>query len=79
MKVKDIPTGEVFCIGETPSYPKLKLDVSYVDMRDEIKGTPSITDELDARVMTVKELCEVFETSDADMRNWIIERQKKYL
>ena len=32
----DIKAGEIFCIEGTKTYPKLKLDIGYVDMRDEI-------------------------------------------
>jgi len=38
MKIKDIKKGEYFNIGNTPSYPKLKLDVGYIDVRDEIRN-----------------------------------------
>ena len=36
MQIKEIKTGEYFTIENTPTYPKLKLDIGYVDMRDEI-------------------------------------------
>ena len=37
MKFKEIKTGQFFNIGNTPSYPKLKTDYGYIDVRDEIK------------------------------------------
>jgi len=36
MKISEIKTGEIFCMGGSKAYPKLKLSVGYVDMRDEI-------------------------------------------
>jgi len=36
MKINEIKAGEVFCIDGSKTYPKLKLDIGYVDMRDEI-------------------------------------------
>ena len=36
MKIDEIKAGEIFCIGGSKTYPKLKLDVGCVDMRDEI-------------------------------------------
>ena len=36
MKMIDIKASEIFCIEGTKTYPKLKLDIGYVDMRDEI-------------------------------------------
>ena len=36
MKINEIKAGEVFCIEGSKSYPKLRLDLGYVDMRDEI-------------------------------------------
>lgn len=58
MKIKDILAGEVFCIEGTKSYPKLKLDVGYVDMRDEvIKREPG---DFSATIVTTRELNEEF-------------------
>jgi len=36
MKIINIKAGEIFCIEGSKTYPKLKLDIGYVDMRDEI-------------------------------------------
>ena len=36
MKINEIKTGEIFCIEGSKTYPKFRLDVGYVDMRDEI-------------------------------------------
>ncbi len=36
MKFSELPTGTIFAIEGTHSYPKLKLNTGYVDIRDEI-------------------------------------------
>jgi len=36
MKINEIKAGEIFCIEGSKTYPKLRLDLGYVDMRDEI-------------------------------------------
>jgi len=36
LKLDEIKAGEIFCIEGSKTYPKLKLSVGYVDMRDEI-------------------------------------------
>jgi len=36
MKMDEIKAGEIFCTGGNETYPKLKLDVGCVDIRDEI-------------------------------------------
>lgn len=37
MTLNEIKTGEIFTIGETPTYPKLRTKTGYMDMRDLIK------------------------------------------
>jgi hypothetical protein len=36
MKLVEIKAGEIFCIEGSKTYPKLRLDIGYVDMGDEI-------------------------------------------
>lgn len=38
-KIKEIKIGKMFTIDETPTYPKLRIENGYVDMRDEIVKT----------------------------------------
>lgn len=46
--------GQIFAIGGTRSYPKLKLKVGYVDLRDEIYNRkPS---DWDIEIITKEEL-----------------------
>ena len=55
MDINEIKAGEIFCIEGTKSYPKLKLDVGYVDMRDEIvKRDPG--KDLEYQLMTAEEV-----------------------
>jgi len=64
MKMKDIKTGEVFCIEGTKSYPKLKLDIGYVDMRDEIRNTHDL--DCDCDLMTEEEVKKEFKKYNLD-------------
>jgi hypothetical protein len=57
MKINEIKAGEVFYIGGSKTYPKLKLDIGYVDMRDEIpQGCEAHTMNFDCELMTEKEI-----------------------
>ena len=37
MKLQEIKIGEFFAIENTKSYPKLRTEYGYIDVRDEIK------------------------------------------
>ena len=37
MKLNQIQVGQFFTIDNTPTYPKLRTDYGYIDVRDEIK------------------------------------------
>lgn len=54
MKIIDIEAGKIFCIEGSKTCPKLKLDIGYVDMRDEILNTKNIDWNCD--LMTEKEI-----------------------
>lgn len=74
MKLKEIKTGEIFTISETPSYPKLKTDTGYIDMRDKIiKHCDDLQWEL--RLMSKEEVAHKFEGTVAEVENWIKELQ----
>lgn len=81
MKYKDLRKGEVFNIGNSPSYPKLKLDGSgYVDMRDEIVNKSGDTVQgRDVALMTTKEIAEQFDTSELSIIEWDLKLREKYL
>ena len=58
MKMNGIKKGDIFCIEGTKSYPKLKLNIGYVDMRDEIRNT--LESDFDCELMTKEEVEEEF-------------------
>lgn len=37
MTFDEIKTWDIFTISDTPTYPKLKIDWGYVDIRDNIR------------------------------------------
>ena len=37
MKLSEIKAGEIFTVGNTPSYPKLRTEYGWLDIRDQIK------------------------------------------
>jgi hypothetical protein len=57
MKMDEIKAGEIFCVGGSITYPKLKLDVGCVDIRDEIaRRDEAHTRSFDCELMTEKEI-----------------------
>lgn len=72
MKLQEIKSGEIFTIGETPSYPKLRTDDGYIDMNDKII---KVCDDLpwEIRIMTKEEVAEKFEGTIEEVENWIKE------
>jgi len=57
MKIDGIKEGEIFCMGGNKTYPKLKLDVGCVDIRDEIvRRDEAHTINFDCELMTGKEI-----------------------
>ena len=81
MKFNEIKLGTVFTIGETPSYPKLKTDTGYVDMRDEIvnNNPNAVVLSTDCRELSVEEMAKEFETTQFDITTWINEKKSKFL
>ena len=55
MKMTEIKSGQIFCIEGSKTYPKLRLDVGYVDIRDEIRSVHDLKD-YDCDLMTEKEI-----------------------
>ena len=72
MKVKDVKIGEVFNIENTPSYPKLKIEGGYVDMRDEIVNKRGNCDDKEATIMSVGDDLK-------EMSKWVEKLKLKYL
>jgi len=57
MKINEIKAGEIFCIDGSKTYPKLKLNTGYVDMRDEIlQKSLANTANRNCELMTEKEV-----------------------
>jgi len=82
MKIDEIKAGEIFCMGGSKTYPKLKLDVGCVDIRDGIaRRDEAHTRSFDCESMTEKEIEIEFKkygmTMD-DVRNLIRELSVKF-
>lgn len=73
MQIKDIPEGQIFTIGETPSYPKLKLKSGYIDMRDRIIVEEQNMTEAAARMMWLGEIAKGFDVTIDMAVAWINE------
>lgn len=57
MTFDDLQTGDIFTIENTPSYPKLKTDYGYIDMRDELKiESAMLNRKLSIRIMSFQDV-----------------------
>ena len=81
MKFDEIKTGKIFNLGNTPSYPKLKTDKGYVDMRDEIVNDNPNQVVLKATItlMSIGDLAKQFTESEQSIKAWVKELKQKYL
>lgn len=71
MKINEIRTGQIFAIEGSKSYPKLKLDIGYIDMRDEIINRhDGILRALEVQLMTDSEVNGEFKKYDMDTKDW---------
>ena len=70
MGLSELITGTIFTIDETSSYPKIRTEYGYLDMRDRIRKE---CDNLswDIRIMTKKEVAERFGGTVSDIDDWI--------
>ena len=75
LKLGEIKTGEIFFIEGEKSYPKLKLDIGYVDMRDEIRNKREIR--FDCDLLSQKEVEKEFAKYGIEIND--IETLKKRL
>ena len=55
MKMTEIKAGQIFCIEGSKTYPKLRLDIGYVDIRDEIRSVHDLKN-YNCDLMTEKEV-----------------------
>jgi len=71
MKINKIRSGQIFAIEGTKSYPKLKLDIGYIDMRDEILNRhDGILRALEVQLMTNSEICMTFKRLGMSTKDW---------
>jgi len=76
MKLSEITEGKIFTIGQTPSYPKLRTDYGYLDMRDGIK---KVCTEIpwDIKIMEKKEVAEMLDMEVKQVEDWIKELNER--
>ncbi len=74
MKVKQIETGEVFNINNSPSYPKIKTASGYVDIRDNIVNNRGNCDDNTAEIMPLTLLAKNYEGTVDEIREWIFKQ-----
>lgn len=77
MKINEIKRGQIFAIEGTKSYPKLKLDIGYIDMRDEILNRhDGILRALKVQLMTISEVNREFRKYNMGTKDWENLRKK---
>ena len=79
MEMKEVKTGDIFNIEDTPSYPKLKINGGYVDMRDDIVNTSGNCDNKKVEIMEAKHIAKKFGEELESIKNWIKEKKEQYL
>ena len=80
MIYEDLKTGNVFAIEGSISYPKLKLNEGYVDMRDRIlNSTGNTVKGREVKIISAKEIAEEFKLNEKDVEIWINKRKNEYL
>lgn len=71
MKINEVKTGQIFAIQGTKGCPKLKLDIGYIDMRDEILNRhDGILRALEVHPMTISEVNKEFKKYNMGTKNW---------
>ena len=78
MKLKELGAGIIFNIENTPSYPKLKIDGGYVDMRDDIINKTGNCDEREVYQMNYEDIAKSLGDEET-LQEWIDEKKEKYL
>lgn len=61
MKLKELKPGDIFTIENTPTYPKLKLQNGYVDIRDEIVNRRGNCDEREVSILAASDIATAFD------------------
>jgi hypothetical protein len=71
MKINKIRSGQIFAIEGAKSYPKLKLDIGYIDMRDKILNRhDGILRALEVQLMTDSEVNREFKKYNMSTKDW---------
>lgn len=77
MKINEVKSGQIFAIEGTKNYPKLKLDIGYIDMRDEILNRhDGILRALEVQLMTNSEVNGEFKKYNMSTKDWKDLRKK---
>lgn len=80
MIMTDLPTGTVFTIENTPSYPKLKIDGGYVDMRDEIVNKSGNCDNKEVKELSIEDISRSLKWDDrVEIKEWINNLKAVYI
>jgi hypothetical protein len=78
MKLKELKSGQMFNIASTPSYPKLKIEGGYVDMRDDIKNVSGNCDNREVTIMTTQDIANEMKQPIEVIIGWEREIRNKY-
>lgn len=78
MKLKELKSGQMFNIISTPSYPKLKIEGGYVDMRDDIKNVSGNCDNSEVTLMTTQDIANEMKHPIEVIIGWEREIRNKY-
>lgn len=71
MKINEVKTGQIFAIEGAKSYPKLKLDTGYIDMRNEILFKHNeVLKPLEVQLMTNSEIRMLFKRCGMSTKDW---------
>jgi len=73
MKLTELKAGDLFCIEDTPTYPKLKIKGGYVDIRDAIVNRKGNCDHREVSILTCEDIAKAFD----DMEN--LDRIKEWI
>ena len=79
MKIKDIEVGKMFTIDESPSYPKLRTENGYVDLRDDIVRDGYVLEWNNVREIGIEEVAKTMKTTNEVVSNILSEAILKYI
>jgi hypothetical protein len=63
MRLKEIKAGNFFNIENTPTYPKLRIEGGYIDLRDNILNKTGNCDAKEVTEMTIDEIASSLRTT----------------